>query len=167
MIIHQIQQNGQYGGPLEIPDGSVSIPLWSTRVGPPEIPSGFYAIWNGSGWDLIDANVYQQRQIEDSHQLPQPTPELLQLYDSIVTNTQKRLDDFAKTRNYDSILSACSYLNDPNPRFASDASYCFVKRSETWTRLYTILEDVLAGRRPVPADYWEIEAELPVLEWPV
>ena len=52
MIIHKIETNRYYGGTLEIPNESIGIPLWTTRTAPPEIPNGFFAIWNGGGWDL-------------------------------------------------------------------------------------------------------------------
>lgn len=55
MIIHQIQENGYYGGTIEIPDDSVGIPLWTTRTGPQEIPPGMYAVWNGGGWNITNS----------------------------------------------------------------------------------------------------------------
>lgn len=79
---------------------------------------------------------------------------------------QKRLDDFARTRNYDGILSACTYATDPNPKFAAEGQYCVVKRGETWATGYTILSQVQSGARPMPTSIADIEAVLPVLVWP-
>ena len=39
-----------------------------------------------------------------------------QLMQEIVSSTQQRLDDFAKTRNYDGILSACTYATSIVPK---------------------------------------------------
>jgi hypothetical protein len=78
---------------------------------------------------------------------------------------QKRLDDFAQTRNYSSILTAVSYENDSNPKFAREAADAKRLRSETWTTAYIILAEVEAGTRPVPSTLSDIEADLPVLEW--
>lgn len=83
----------------------------------------------------------------------------------IVKTTQQRLDDFANTRNYSGILSACTYATSTHPKFQAEGQYCVQARDSTWAKLYEILAEVEAGERPVPAGYAEIESELPVLEW--
>jgi hypothetical protein len=95
---------------------------------------------------------------------PIKTPEELQA--EIVEATQKRLDDFAKTRNYDGILSACTYASSSVPKFAAEGQYCVDARDNTWATLYTILGEVQAGTRPVPGGFADIEGDLPVLVWP-
>jgi len=94
----------------------------------------------------------------------QKSPEQIQA--EIVTATQQRLDSFAKTRNYDSILSACTYATDLNPKFASEGQYCVDARGATWTKLLEMLAEVKAGTRPMPSGYADVEGELPVLAWP-
>lgn len=84
----------------------------------------------------------------------------------IVTATQQRLDAFARTRNYDGILSLCTYATDTNPKFAAEGQYGVTARSATWATLYTILAEVEAGIRPVPSGYADIEPDLPALAWP-
>lgn len=84
----------------------------------------------------------------------------------IVSATQKRLDDFARTRNYDDILSLCTYATDTNPKFAAEGQYGIQSRSATWAAMYQIMGDVEAGTRPVPSGYADVEADLPALEWP-
>jgi hypothetical protein len=95
---------------------------------------------------------------------PKLSPEELQA--EIVTATQQRLDDFAATRNYSSILSACTYATSTVPRFQSDGQYCVNARDATWAKLYTILDEVQAGARPVPTGFHDVASDLPVLEWP-
>ena len=92
----------------------------------------------------------------------EPTPIELQ----IVEATQRRLDNFAKTRNYDGILSACTYATSNIPKFATEGQYCVNARDSTWAKLYQILEEVQSGVRPIPTNFAEIELELPVLNWP-
>lgn len=87
------------------------------------------------------------------------------LQQSIVDATQTRLDEFAKTRNYDSILSACTYATDPNPVFAAEGQRAVDFRSSTWAKLYSILSEVQAGTRPTPVSFSDIESELPILSW--
>lgn len=88
------------------------------------------------------------------------------LQDELVIGTQKRLDAFAQTRGYDSMLSACTYAQSPTPRFAADGQYCVQMRDATWAKLYELLEAMQAGTRPMPHGYADVESELPPLSWP-
>lgn len=78
---------------------------------------------------------------------------------------QAHLDATAKTRGYDSILSACSYATDTNPPFALEAQACVEFRSAVWLACYSIMADVLNGIRPIPTGE-ELIAELPAIVWP-
>ncbi len=98
-------------------------------------------------------------------QPPQPSPEEIQ--QEIVTATQQRLDDFARTRNYDGILSLCTYATSTVPKFAAEGQYGVTARDATWAKLYEMLAEVEAGTRPMPTGFADIEPELPVLAWPV
>tara|TARA_R110000868_G_scaffold354563_3_gene615881 strand:+ start:3158 stop:3706 length:549 start_codon:yes stop_codon:yes gene_type:complete len=84
----------------------------------------------------------------------------------IVTQVQDRLDAFARTRNYDGIMSACTYTTSSIPMFQAEGVYCVGARDTTWATCYDILGDVQAGTRPVPSGYGDIESELPALVWP-
>jgi hypothetical protein len=95
---------------------------------------------------------------------PVKTPE--QIRDEITTAVQARLDTFARTRGYDDIVSACSYATSSHPRYGPEGRYCVSAREETWDAMFAIEAQVLAGVRPLPAGYAEIEPELPPLVWP-
>ena len=86
--------------------------------------------------------------------------------DLIVASTQARLDDFAKTRNYDGILSLCTYATSSVPKFAAEGQCGVDSRDQTWARLYTIMQEVEAGTRQMPLGFSDIEPDLPVLAWP-
>lgn len=88
-----------------------------------------------------------------------------ELKDDIEQATQKRLDDFARTRNYDGILSLCTYATSTVPKFQSEGQYGVTARDATWAACYQIMADVQAGTRPMPT-LDELLAELPVLTWP-
>lgn len=90
----------------------------------------------------------------------------LQIWAGIEEQVQTRLDDFAKTRFYNDILSACSYATSTNQKYASEGQYCMTARDQTWDALFAIQAEVVAGTRPMPASYADIEAELPALVWP-
>lgn len=85
----------------------------------------------------------------------------------IITLTQHRLDDFARTRGYDGILSLCTYVTSPSLRFSAEGQYGVEVRDATWSKLYEILGEIQNGIRPMPSGYYEIEPELPILQWPV
>lgn len=84
----------------------------------------------------------------------------------ITARTQQRLDDFARTRLYDGILSACTYASSTVPKFQTEGQYCVDARDATWEKLYQIMDEADAGTRPVPTGYADIEPELPALAWP-
>lgn len=94
---------------------------------------------------------------------PEPTPE--EVYQHFVDAIQKWLDDFARTRRYDNIMSACTYATSANSRFQREGQYCVEARDATWEKGYQILDDVMSGKRPMPT-VDEVLAELPKLEWP-
>lgn len=87
--------------------------------------------------------------------------------DQITVDVQARLDAFAKTRGYDNIVSACSYATSTHPRYGAEGRYCVAVREQTWDAMFAIEADVLAGTRPIPSGYQDIEPELPTLAWPL
>ena len=103
-------------------------------------------------------------------QVPLTADEIAQqqraLQENIVAQTQQRLDDFARTRGYDGILSAATYATSTSPKFAAEGRCCVEARDATWARLYAILAEVEAGQRPAPSGFADIENELPPLVWP-
>lgn len=86
--------------------------------------------------------------------------------DQVVAAIQQRLDIFAKTRNYDNILSACTYVNSKNEKFAAEGKYATEIRDLTWEAAYKLLDDVTSGKIPAPTSFAEIELILPELSWP-
>lgn len=94
---------------------------------------------------------------------PGPTPEQIQA--DYTARIQRRLDAFAKTRGYDGILSAASYVTSTNAQFAKEGQYCVGARDATWARGYEVMTAVQAGTRPMPT-WAQLEAELPALAWP-
>ncbi len=95
------------------------------------------------------------------------TTEALRVQSSIIQATQARLDTFAQSRNYDNILSACTYAPSSIPKFAVEGQYCVNVRDTTWATLYTILGEVQAQTRQMPSNFADVEPLLPVLVWPV
>ena len=101
--------------------------------------------------------------------VPEPTKEELEarLQVTMTDAVQSALDNFAKTRGYDGIMSACSYSNSTDAQFKLEADYCIQLRDTTWRMGYAILAEVKAGTRLIPS-VEELIAELPVgsAKWP-
>lgn len=125
---------------------------------PPTITRFERLSWSGTNWVVTS---YTQEEIDAELALDKQD-----LIETIVTQVQERLDNFARTRQYDGILSACTYAASPTLKFASEGQYCVAQRDATWAALYQILAEVEAGTRPIPAGYSDIEGDLPALEWP-
>lgn len=87
------------------------------------------------------------------------------IQENIIRSAQDRLDTFARTRNYDGILSACTYATSSIPNFAREGQDAVNARDNTWAALYTILAEVQVGTRQMPTNFDEIEPELPELIW--
>lgn len=85
---------------------------------------------------------------------------------SIIDSVQQRLDTFARTREYDGIMSLCTYATSSVPKFSSEGQYGVDVRDATWIKLYEILDEINSGIRPIPSGYSDIEDELPTLSWP-
>ena len=94
---------------------------------------------------------------------PPPTPE--QTVAQYTAAVQKHLDDFARTQNYDGILSAASYATSTVPKFKAEGQYAVEARDATWAKCYEVLAAVEAGSRPMPT-LDKLLADLPVLTWP-
>lgn len=95
---------------------------------------------------------------------PPPTPEEQQA--AFTAAIQAHLDGFARTRNYDGILSAATYATSTVPKFRAEGQYAVESRDATWAKAYEILGAVMTEQRPMPT-LEEVIAELPELAWPV
>lgn len=118
--------------------------------------------------DLLPGGCTRVSDVEASTiQSIQSKPTEAEIIAGFVAQAQKRLDDFARTRNYDGILSACTYATSAVPKFAAEGQYAVEARDATWSRLYDLLAEVKGGQRSVPESFeLDIAPELPVLIWP-
>lgn len=93
---------------------------------------------------------------------PVETPEqIIEVFKAAIQNT---LDEAARAKGYDDIVSACSYAGYPNV-FQEEAITFGQWRANVWAYGYAELDKVIAGTRPVPT-IPEILAELPALVLP-
>lgn len=106
---------------------------------------------------VIDGMLHRQWRVD-----PAPVEHVIA---SVQAAVQKRLDDFARTRNYDGILSAATYATSSVLKFAAEGQYAVQARDASWAACYQVMADVQAGRRSMPS-VEQVLAELPALEWP-
>lgn len=162
-LVSAIDAEGYFAGAV-VADGSPRepgvylLPAGAVDSPPPHEPEGMRAKWVLGAWLLEEINP----PVVD---VPQPTPEEIQA--QIVQATQSRLDAWASTRNYDGILSACTYVASSVPKFAAEGQAAVNARDATWSALYAVLADVQSGARPMPSSFADVEPLLPALEWPL
>lgn len=91
--------------------------------------------------------------------------QLLAMYSSTI---QGMLDAKAHERQYDGMLAAVTYLDDPNPVYAAEAAALKTFRSNVWTYAFAALAEVQSGAREAPtveAFLAEVAAACPIT-WP-
>ena len=81
-------------------------------------------------------------------------------YANVTAIVQKILDDEAKSLGYDSINSAIVYIGSPNSKFNDEAIAFRDWKSDVWTKVEGIMEDVASGDREEPT-LEEFIGELP------
>lgn len=83
----------------------------------------------------------------------------------LTSAVQSHLDQTARERNYDGIMSLCTYATSQNAKFAAEGQAGVVWRDAVWAKFYQVMDEALTGSRPVPTEA-ELIAELPVFAWP-
>jgi hypothetical protein len=161
------RDNPQVSFPKIIPDATLAeygvYPLTATEQ--PSYDPIMQSVAEGTAV-LVDGVWTQVWTVSDA--TPEEVAErLAQLQRRIANDTQRHLDNFARTRNYDGMLSLCTYATSTNPKFAAEGQYGVEARDATWDKLYEMLAEVEAGTRPIPSGFSDILPELPALFWPV
>lgn len=87
-------------------------------------------------------------------------------FSAIEKAIQRKMDEVAKERGYDSLLSACSYASAPDGDVFKDEGMAFVAwRSATWQLAIQTQARVTAGEIPMPTVEQAI-ADMPALVLP-
>ena len=106
-----------------------------------------------------DANGYPVAQ--DPPPPPAPTPD--QIRADRVAAVYAHLNAAAHALGYDDIRAAVTYADEPIiPKFQAEGRAFRAWRSLVWAHCYLVLDDVQAGRRPIPTAA-DLIAELPAL----
>ena len=93
---------------------------------------------------------------------PDPTnTTILTIYRNAVG---KYLDELAQERDYDSILSLCTYAVSSSPARKAEGEAGIVCRDNTWDHVDQVLADVVSKARLAPT-VSELLGELPTIQW--
>lgn len=84
---------------------------------------------------------------------------------------QQYLNAEAASRGYGDERTApsvaiCTYVGDPNPKFAQEAEAFKVWRSKVWTACEEFVVKVATGQETMPADIEQVKRMLPAMVWP-
>ena len=143
--------------------------FYDTAIHGDNIPADAVEITEAEHAALLEGQSQGKRIVADESGRPTlqdpPPPTAEQIIAQYTNGVQQHLDTFARTRNYDSNLSACTYATSTVPKFKAEGQYAVEARDATWAKCYEVLAAVEAGTRPMPT-LDELLAELPVLTWP-
>ena len=174
VIAYQYTTDGYFAGSME--DYGL-LPHNATPV-QPVFKEGYVPCWNGNTWEQVEDHKGKEGYVNGepfavaaygplpegwSETPPPPTPKAQR--ELLSTAIQTHLDAFARTRNYDSVMTCVSYTTSANPTFAKEAQYMVAARDAVWEAGFRILDEAFSGKCPVPS-VEEVLAGLPPLSWP-
>jgi len=143
--------------------------FYASEIHGDNIPADAVEITEAEHAALLEGQSQGKRIVADENGRPilqdPPPPTAEQIIAQYAAGVQQHLDAFARTRNYDGILSAATYATSTVPKFKAEGQYAVEARDATWAKCYEVLAAVEAGTRPMPT-LEELLAELPVLIWP-
>jgi hypothetical protein len=128
-------------------------------IGPPEMVESYLEEGKEIYLNCPDAATH----IVNNEPVTIISPE--QITAALVAAVQRHLDAAARSRNYDGILSLCSYAASSDAVFAAEGQAGVAWRDACWRYVYQVQADIVAAVRTVPTPE-ELVAELPSMAWP-
>lgn len=121
---------------------------------------------DGSQDDLISGDMAPLTDEQLAHHRAEQHQQTMQnRIASYIMAVQEMLDEAARGRGYDGILSACTYAASTVERFRKEGLACIAWRDAVWAECYRLLDEVKAGQRQ-PPQMAVLLSSLPVIEWP-
>lgn len=77
----------------------------------------------------------------------------------------EKLNKFVAERNFKSIESAVTYIDDVNPLLAASGAKAKAIRSEVWTVMNSYLANIINNTNPIPKSLAEIDSNIPPMTW--
>lgn len=137
--------------PTEIPSYDLNSQIVVGKQ--PKLYRGvFKENWEVQDLDPATAQANAQRRIEELKTL-------------FISEIQIHMDQTAREKGYDSILSACSYSNSLIPTFKEESDAASVWRDQVWAYCIDHLDRMQKGTRAIPTSPKEFIEELPKINW--
>lgn len=150
--------------------------IWYMGLDKNNIPNG----WDTEPWgnaievsqEIRDIHVAHPEYYWDGNTLVSPpipapyVPTQQDIINSLTIAVQAHLDNKARERNYDGILSMCTYVTSTNPKFAAEGQAGVEWRDDVWEYCYQVLRGCELGTRNIPT-VDELISELPAFTWPI
>jgi hypothetical protein len=163
MKIYNYDSHGFYIGedtadesPLEA--GVYLIPALATTMPPPETDDNSYVRFVDDEWTIFKMQIVDDRMEQE----PQPTiEEQLKHLSSVV---RMHMHTKVQEKDYDNIISACSYISSTNDQFREEAQKCIEWRDNVWEMFHAITQDVHSRLIEVPTEE-DLIKMLPELIW--
>ena len=115
-------------------------------------------------YNLVDGVYVQIAGWQEVYQAKVQAEEQAAIVEEMKQVIQSHLDDTALTREYDDIVSLCSYATSNDPVFQAEGQAGVIFRDAVWLYANQVRENVLNGLRPIPGKE-ELLAELPTIDW--
>lgn len=137
---------------------------WDINATTHEIVSGAApVVWIGGGLLTFDAGTWGKYKVNAFNSALADLTQALRA--EVRDGVRARLNAFAATRDYDSIIDACSQAGSADPELAADGARAIVVRDAHRVALRGIWADVRGLTRAIPGGYADIVAELPAVTW--
>ncbi len=135
------------------------------EVGVIRLEDGLHITRDMPEWEDYRAWIHEGNEPEPIPEVaPAPlTPE--EITARLTYEVQRYLDETARSRGYDGILSACTYATSSVPKFAAEGQACVTWRDSVWATCYVLMGDVMQGLIAIPTAA-ELIAALPQMVWP-
>ena len=165
----QIEQEGEDGVTVLVNDPDITPPMVDTDNPDCKIPADAVEITDEEHAALIEGQASGKIITADENGYPilsdPPPPTTEQVIASYTAAVQQHLDDTAKQRGYDGILSACTYATSTNAKFSAEGQAAVAWRDAVWATCYATLAAVESGAAVMPT-IDELMAVLPAIIWP-
>lgn len=87
--------------------------------------------------------------------------------EEIIKNVQVYLDTAAQVREYDNMLSLCTYATSTVEKFRIEGQCGVEFRDVVWTKTYELLGKIEDGTLPMPETYQQFLEQLPEIVWTI
>lgn len=147
-----------------LPDDTLATYGWYpyTHTWPPSYDKATERLVQNFSFDGTTVNTSWQAVPLTAEELADIAQQTIQTLGQAVKD---HLNATVQARDYDSIVSACTYATSAVSSYQADGQACVNWRDAVWPYVYQVLDDVQAGTRAIPTAE-ELIAELPELVWP-